>query len=740
MKLERIRLDHFLSHEHTDWQPNGARLVSLVGANGAGKSSLLDAIAFTLFDSARGRTDDLVQLGANDMSARVEFTFGGALYAVERGRTRKAGGKSYLEFQVRDGDAWRPLTGDTIRDTQEAIGALLRMDAATFGNAALLMQGRLNAFAEATAAERKRVLGQVLGLDVWARAEQSARGLARDRGAGVRAERDQLARMDARLADRPRLEDLAAIAAADLAKIDRDTADQTAARDAIVAAIAVLDARLAAGDAQRALVAQLDLRVAELAARYREAQGRRATAAAAAGGAGAAIAAGDEALDAAAQLPAQAAEVARLEALRDQAAELDEQIRTRREAHAASAESRQAQATWTAQHEAATHRVDELTAAVAALVPIPCPKCGTEVTPGRSDLIRRLDDATAAYTALGDHAPNQPGWSNLAIDANKIRSLEERRAAVGDAPETLAFCTRELRRLEALAARADAVADARASLAEAQAAMTAADEEMARITADGAAAREAVVEAQRELDALEPFRAERAERTVALVAAEQALREIAHQLRAAQEASAHAAAGLAALDVVAVERAALAAAVVGLERDVVLLRRLVTAFGVTGIPARIIEGVLPELEAHANELLAELRPGMTIAIRAQRAKKDGSGVVEALDLVVRDAAGERSLAMFSGGERMSVSLALAVGLSRLVARRAGTAIRTVCIDEPDGLDAEARRAFGQALRVLAHRGELERVVLVSHHEDLADVADEMYRVTKSDQGSLVELV
>jgi DNA repair exonuclease SbcCD ATPase subunit len=131
---------------------------------------------------------------------------------------------------------------------------------------------------------------------------------------------------------------------------------------------------------------------------------------------------------------------------------------------------------------------------------------------------------------------------------------------------------------------------------------------------------------------------------------------------------------------------------------------------------------------------------MTLDLRAQRAKRDGSGIVEALDLVVRDGAGERPLAMFSGGERMSVSLANAVGLSRLVARRAGTAIRTLVVDEPDGLDADARRAFGQALRVLAHRGELERVVLITHHEDLAEVGDAQYRLTKDGRGSVVEQI
>ena len=188
------------------------------------------------------------------------------------------------------------------------------------------------------------------------------------------------------------------------------------------------------------------------------------------------------------------------------------------------------------------------------------------------------------------------------------------------------------------------------------------------------------------------------------------------------------------------ERDRIAGDVARADAQLALLRRLVAAFGVTGIPARIIESVLPELAGYAQELLDQLRPGMALSIRAQRAKRDGKGIVEALDLVVRDDVGERPLSLFSGGERMSVSLALAVGLSRLVARRAGTAIRTLVIDAPDGLDAEARRAFGLALRVLAHHGELERVVVVSHHEDLAEVGDAVYRVSKGPGGSVIEQV
>ena len=46
----------------------------------------------------------------------------------------------------------------------------------------------------------------------------------------------------------------------------------------------------------------------------------------------------------------------------------------------------------------------------------------------------------------------------------------------------------------------------------------------------------------------------------------------------------------------------------------------------------------------------------------------------------------------------------------------------------------------RSLRQLAHQGELERVILLSHHQDLADVADEVYLVSKNGHGSVVELV
>jgi DNA repair exonuclease SbcCD ATPase subunit len=328
----------------------------------------------------------------------------------------------------------------------------------------------------------------------------------------------------------------------------------------------------------------------------------------------------------------------------------------------------------------------------------------------------------------------------IARDRVAIFRAEQRLAEGAIDPAALRLAREALSAAERAASALVARDGARVALVDAEGALARAEAELEEIDATGKAAAltrtKALERASAAGKVAEDLAAAETERRAAIAAATDAARRHA----AAIAADAEARGALIRLERDQAERDRIVGDVARAEAQLGRLRRLVAAFGVGGIPARIIESVLPELASYAQELLDQLRPGMALSIRAQRAKRDGKGIVEALDLIVRDDVGERPLALFSGGERMSVSLALAVGLSRLVARRAGTAIRTLVIDEPDGLDAEARRAFGLALRVLAHHGELERVVVVSHHEDLAEVGDAVYRVSKGPGGSVVEQI
>lgn len=737
MKLESIDLRNFLSHEATHWEPNGARLATIIGSNGAGKSALLDGMLFALYDAARARTDDLVRLGATDMSAEVTFSFAGARYRVNRGRTTRSGGKSYLELAIEQADgSWHPLTADdSIRETQAAIESLLRLDAATFTTAAFLRQGDADAFISATAAERKRILGSVLGLDVYAAAEARGRDRARTLEGEIAADRRAMETLDAALAHRPELEEAAAVAKAEE---EATVAAMEAAghrRDAAEEMMRSLSGRLAEAKAAQEELARIDADLAALRDRYRRAgEGRREALAAIARTKDAAEA------DIPEHIPEHIARagVANLES----AAEMNRVARENLELDRAVLRDLEA----AHERKAADWRKVQATAAglVAALEdqgmhldPVTCPKCQHRFPADPGDVAGRLDTARAALRDVGPE-PVEP----MAIARDRVAIFRAEQRLVEEAVDPAVLRNARLA-LEA-AQRADAALvardGARIALADARAALGRAEAELAEIDATGKAAAitraEAAERAAAAGKAADDLATAEAERRAAIAAATDA----AARHAAAIAADAEARGALGRLERDQAERDRIVGVVARAETQLGRLRRLVAAFGVTGIPARIIESVLPELTGYAQELLDQLRPGMVLSIRAQRAKRDGKGIVEALDLVVRDDVGERPLALFSGGERMSVSLALAVGLSRLVARRAGTAIRTLVIDEPDGLDAEARRAFGLALRVLAHHGELELVVVVSHHEDLAEVGDAIYRVTKGPGGSVVEQV
>lgn len=738
MKVNSLDLVNFGSHAHTVLELNGSRLTTFVGANGSGKSLLaIDAIRYAFFDDARGRTDDLVKLGQTDMSVRVEQTFAGAEYAITRGRSTKARGSSYLEFAIRDGEAWRPLTGATIRETQDAIGALLRMDAATFDTAVLLGQGQANRFAEATAGDRKKILGTVLGLDLWERAEARAREEARDVEGSTAADRATIGRLEAELTGRPGLESKLEDARRRDRELEDDEAGDQKSRAALLNRQAECIAKVEAARAAQAEVATAQAALDDVADRFRRVAARKAEAEGRLAGAER-ILTHTLAPTPLPDVAALEAEIIRQERAEAQDREFERAIATNSTAVEADRHTYNvAHQRWIDGRAVAEFRVEELARGYAELPPITCPKCSASFQHDQAGLGPKL---LAARQALIDYgaAPEEP--IHIAIEAAKVERLRANRRELAFDPIQTTSARVALR--AALEAREAAAASesqrqvavsARQSIAEA-------DVEMLEIQTAGSAAREKLTAAQERATGGVALAAELAEVTSSIATVEGRLSAIASGRRFAAGEIAQATAMLERLDRLQAERDTLAGTLTDSDRKLARLRRLVAAFSVKGIPARIIESVLPELTGSANELLAQLRPGMTLDIRAQRAKADGKGIVEALDLIVQDDAGERALAMYSGGERTSVSLAIAVGLSRLVARRAGTAIRTLVIDEPDGLDADASRAFFQGLRILAHQGELERVIAVSHRPEAPEFADAVFSVSKDGAGSHVEQI
>lgn len=146
-------------------------LACIAGQNGAGKSSILDAITWALFGRARKHDESMINLQSELAEVRFVFSYEGDTYRVTRvnprGKTKK------VEFHVQQEapndlvPLWVPLSERTLRATDAKIEETLRLDYETFTNAAFFLQGEADQFAQQSPSDRKRILTQILGLGMW---------------------------------------------------------------------------------------------------------------------------------------------------------------------------------------------------------------------------------------------------------------------------------------------------------------------------------------------------------------------------------------------------------------------------------------------------------------------------------------------------------------------------------------------------------------------------------------------
>ncbi|MFH1006758.1 MAG: AAA family ATPase [Candidatus Latescibacterota bacterium] len=171
-----------------------------------------------------------------------------------------------------------------------------------------------------------------------------------------------------------------------------------------------------------------------------------------------------------------------------------------------------------------------------------------------------------------------------------------------------------------------------------------------------------------------------------------------------------------------------------------IYEKLTVAFGKDGIQALIIEGAIPEIEEEANDILGKLTENRTqISIEPLRDLKSG-GTKETLDIKISDEMGTRSYELYSGGEAFRTDFALRIALSKLLARRAGTRLRTLVIDEGFGTqDNQGLEHLIQAIQSISE--DFDKIIVVTHLEILKNAFPVRIEVVKeSNVGSTYELI
>lgn len=174
----QITLKNFLSYCEATLDFSGLHTACICGANGAGKSSLLEAITWAIWGQSRAAAeDDVIHAGAKEV--RVDFVFSNNQHNYRVIRTRYRGQSSSLEFQIATPSGFRSLTERGVKATQQLILEHIKLDYETFINSAYLRQGRADEFMLKRPNERKEILAELLKLNQYDELEERAKDLSR---------------------------------------------------------------------------------------------------------------------------------------------------------------------------------------------------------------------------------------------------------------------------------------------------------------------------------------------------------------------------------------------------------------------------------------------------------------------------------------------------------------------------------------------------------------------------------
>ena len=162
MIFTRLRLNNFKSHERTIISFDKGISV-IVGENGAGKSTILEAISFALFKQHTAKKiDDLVRNNAESMSVELEFVTNNREYKIVREKKSNLKSSIFKKTSPESGFV-KICSGD--KEVTSEIRQILDIDSDLFLNAIYIRQGEIAELVDKTPAEKKQLIGKLLGLD-----------------------------------------------------------------------------------------------------------------------------------------------------------------------------------------------------------------------------------------------------------------------------------------------------------------------------------------------------------------------------------------------------------------------------------------------------------------------------------------------------------------------------------------------------------------------------------------------
>jgi len=843
----RIEATNFGAIAHADIDLTNVTLAAVCGPNGAGKSTLFTiAPIFALFGTTKNgcSVDDMVRTGTQEMGVVFDFEHRREIYRSTRTRSKKGKGKSTLELQHLVGGQWVSESGTTIRETEERIRELLNLDAETFTASSMILQGKANEFTSKPPGQRKSILAQILGLEVYERLQEVAKAKERVANAELEKAKLKLSELEKRLEAKPDLELELIFVEEQLQSIAGDIAERE--KELLDSQELVRQLQTKIEKAQD-LYRQFDSLAGDIAGKQQEQwklkeQLNRANKM---------LAAESQILEKSAEYEQIKEQVAILKVKKPRFAQLDAEQK-----HIEQDISRME--TVLKRLGAQIHEAEAVLANRAELEKAAGEYKGTL---SQLEVIDRLQETwnefnnkalefekkVVDWNKTNKHSLSQLGISlknkqeqsstirqvpcaggplvgtcpllEIAFKAQmeipsieaEIKNLKESEnphsgqwATLISERDSLGYNIQEHHRLKSLAVELRPKAEQAAQL-EARIKL------LENLKQQQTQRREEVISLQRQLKSKKSETQTLAEELKPLPVMEMRLPKLAEwarakeELPAARQLAATAKEAIAKLDQEIVgkeeqgqkidderrlllgeaaylgtiepktenlkgeikslqlkqnelhsrfgglkaqleslakdeeESQRLDAEIKPLAKVLVRWRTLVKAFGRDGIPALIIENAVPELERIANEILGQMSKGEnSLKFETQRELKSKDGRTETLDIIVGDWHGERPYETFSGGEQLRIDFAIRFALAELLARRAGSRVEWLTIDEGLGSqDAEHRGLVLDAIKAVADR--FRKTLVITHIEEAQAAFEQQIYFEPGEQGAEVRV-
>ena len=176
--FEKIRWKNFLStgNTFTEVTLNGARSHLIIGANGAGKSTMLDALCFGLFNKPFRKISisQLVNsINEKELVVEIEFSIGSVHYKVKRGRKPNVF-EIYRNGKLLDQDA-------ATKDSQKYLeNSVLKLNFKSFTQVVILGSSTFVPFMQLGASVRREVIEDILDIQIFSRMNGILKDKVRD--------------------------------------------------------------------------------------------------------------------------------------------------------------------------------------------------------------------------------------------------------------------------------------------------------------------------------------------------------------------------------------------------------------------------------------------------------------------------------------------------------------------------------------------------------------------------------